>query len=54
MKEETKNKTVDEALVCDELWDIDNGRTLCEECHRGTDTYGYCGNQLFLGDSGIN
>jgi len=22
------------------LWDINNGRTLCRECHRKTDTYG--------------
>lgn len=22
------------------LWDINNGRTLCEECHKSTDTYG--------------
>jgi len=29
------------ALNNKELWDINNGRTLCEECHRGTDTYGY-------------
>ena len=24
---------------CDLLWDIRNGRTLCRECHKTTDTY---------------
>ena len=26
--------TMGEAMVCKELWDISNGRTLCAECHR--------------------
>lgn len=30
----------DIAIKCKELWDIDNGRTLCRECHLKTDTYG--------------
>jgi hypothetical protein len=29
-----------EATRCCELWDINNGRTLCGSCHRKTDTYG--------------
>lgn len=33
-------KTVEDALECKELWNIDNGRTLCLECHKLTDTYG--------------
>lgn len=33
-------KTMDEMLICDELWDINNGRTLCLECHKQTSTYG--------------
>lgn len=32
--------TVEEAISCKELWDIDNGRTLCVPCHKKTPTYG--------------
>ncbi len=32
--------TLNDALFVDELWDINNGRTLCVDCHRKTDTYG--------------
>ena len=32
--------SIDEALKCEDLWDLSNGRTLCEECHKKTDTYG--------------
>mgnify|MGYP001603938722 CR=1 FL=1 len=30
----------DNAMKCELLWDINNGRTLCEDCHIKTDTYG--------------
>lgn len=33
IREEYKIKTLEEALVCEELWDINNGRTLCRLCH---------------------
>lgn len=33
-------KTLEDALKCSELWNINNGRTLCENCHRKTETYG--------------
>ena len=33
-------KTIEEALNCEELWNINNGRTLCKVCHRKTDNWG--------------
>lgn len=32
-------KTLEEAVICEELWNLENGRTLCELCHRKTDTF---------------
>jgi 5-methylcytosine-specific restriction endonuclease McrA len=32
-------KTIEEALVCEELWDLRLNQTLCEKCHRKTPTY---------------
>ena len=32
-------KTVEEAFNCKELWDINNGKTLCRECHKLTKSY---------------
>lgn len=32
-------KTLEEAILCPELWELENGRTLCETCHRNTDTF---------------
>lgn len=36
---ENNIKTMEDALLCKELWDINNGRTLCNKCHKETDTY---------------
>lgn len=38
--EENKIKTLKEAYGCLELWNVDNGRTLCKNCHKTTSTYG--------------
>lgn len=34
-----KITSIQEALDCAELWDINNGRTLCRDCHKTTDSY---------------
>lgn len=31
---------VDQAIQCEELWDTNNGRTLCKPCHLKTPTWG--------------
>jgi len=31
--------TLDQALQCPQLWDTNNGRTLCVPCHKKTETY---------------
>ena len=36
---ENNIKNIVEAVMCTELWDINNGRTLCVNCHRKTKTY---------------
>jgi len=38
--EDNEIKNIDDALGCEELWNINNGRTLCHPCHKMTDTYG--------------
>lgn len=30
---------IEKALKCHELWDLNNGRTLCVKCHKETETY---------------
>lgn len=32
--QEYKIKTIEQALDCEELWDINNGITFCEKCHK--------------------
>lgn len=33
-------KTLDDAINCDSLWSLENGKTLCISCHKKTDNYG--------------
>jgi hypothetical protein len=37
--EEYQIKTLEQALNCEELWNINNGKTLCGGCHNKTKTY---------------
>lgn len=36
---ENNIKTLEEAILCKELWNIENGETLCKSCHKKTDSY---------------
>lgn len=36
---ENKIGSLDEADMCEELWNINNGRTLCLDCHKTTESY---------------
>lgn len=38
---ENEIKSLRQAENCVELWDINNGRTLCIPCHKDTDNYGH-------------
>lgn len=38
---ENKIKCLEEALICEELWNINNGRTLCLKCHNKTKKGGH-------------
>jgi len=37
--DENNTKTLEQALDCEEFWNINNGRTLCEDCHKKTENY---------------
>lgn len=44
-------QTLKEAVKCAELWDVDNGRTLCVACHKNTDTWGARTKVLLKGET---
>lgn len=33
-------RSLEDAYECEELWNINNGRTLCSDCHHKTETWG--------------
>lgn len=39
IRKQNKIETLEQAIACNEFWDITNGRTLCLDCHKKTDTY---------------
>lgn len=43
-------KSIEDAIICEELWNINNGRTLCVKCHRATETYGNRNKKQNLGN----
>lgn len=52
--EENNIKTLEDAFNCEELWDINNGVTLCNNCHKETETYGWNNyNKMFKETAGI-
>ena len=38
--DENNINTIEQAKSCLKLWDVSNGRTLCENCHQKTSTFG--------------
>ncbi len=46
-------RTPEDARACTELWDTDNGRTLCNPCHRASDTYGTKGTKKLISQKTI-
>jgi hypothetical protein len=40
-----KVKTVADARLVPEIWDLNNGRCLCRDCHKQTKTWGVNANK---------
>lgn len=38
--EDLQIQTLEQAIVCEPIWNIENGRTLCVSCHRKCETHG--------------
>ena len=47
---QNKIKTLEDAIKCPELWNLNNGRTLCRDCHKKTDTFGWKTMKLIYAD----
>lgn len=45
---ENEIKTIEQALDCSELWNLNNGRTLCVPCHRQIPVYTYGGERRIV------
>lgn len=45
---ELKIKSLDDAIVNSYIWNVENGRTLCVECHKKTDSYGWNATNNYL------
>lgn len=45
---EYKINTLNEAIACEAFWDMNNGRTLCTDCHKKTGNFGYKAKLLTL------
>jgi hypothetical protein len=45
---ENKIGTIEQAILCEKLWDTNNGITLCKNCHKNTKTYGTRVSELIL------
>ena len=39
IRQENKITSLELALACEELWNLNNGMTLCKKCHTKTDNY---------------
>ena len=51
---ENKISSLEEALKCEELWNLNNGRTLCIPCHREIPVYSYDGKRKINFTKGRN
>lgn len=47
-------KSVDEALQCEALWKVENGRTLCKPCHKRTPSYSSGTRDFILPQNGFS
>jgi len=51
IREENNITTIEQALDCEELWDIKNGVTLCKKCHKKINRQQLMGNKNAIRDN---